>query len=321
MYTLRQLSAEEAWKAVRSATWDAICLLNLPDRLLAARDSENETILRYELELAIRRTRSIHPLRHLTVDEAVTSVRSDVYRDTEGTYCNAHRAAEMIGRSAVRHVVSSLTSTTLIKEEEGRIAVVGGKLLADLSGDLLTTKLVYLSQLAAQAREAVEYEHVQVRLQLPPEPTPPPVVPDQLPGAVQITLSEAPASVPASENQDQCLLKVKPLEQDNCVNTKAGVEVPPLPQPPLVPKWDRLAQTLSFGGTPIRVFAKRPAPRQFEVLNAFEAAGWTSSVRLEGFVVRQLRDTVDELNKGLVNTVIVFRSVTSCLSVQWQVVG
>ena len=65
-----------------------------------------------------------------------------------------------------------------------------------------------------------------------------------------------------------------------------------------IPKWDANERTLSFDNRVLKKYRKHSARNQVGVLEAFEEAGWTNSIKLP---VRndQIRDTVRGLNNSL----------------------
>jgi hypothetical protein len=79
-----------------------------------------------------------------------------------------------------------------------------------------------------------------------------------------------------------------------------SVALPPgfLPER-LRPVWDRRTKQLKYGEIVCRRY-RRVAPRQFEILEAFEAEGWPQTVKNPFPGDKQLRDTVDDLKQGLI---------------------
>jgi hypothetical protein len=69
--------------------------------------------------------------------------------------------------------------------------------------------------------------------------------------------------------------------------------------PTLRPEWDRESRQLRFGQVICREFT-RIAPIQFQILDNFQKREWTRSVPSPCNGEKQLRDSVDDLDKGLV---------------------
>jgi hypothetical protein len=68
----------------------------------------------------------------------------------------------------------------------------------------------------------------------------------------------------------------------------------------VVPRWDFDTLTLWYEDTVCRHYKRRNAENQFAILEAFHTAEWARSVESPfGVDDRTLRETVDELNKGL----------------------
>jgi hypothetical protein len=83
---------------------------------------------------------------------------------------------------------------------------------------------------------------------------------------------------------------------------------PPSPAPPGVGRssqgqrirWNKADRTLWIDGEAARTYG-RHAPKQFAVLDAFEAAGWPLSIP-KPLKYSSLKDAIDELNHGLASS-------------------
>ncbi|MFO0806250.1 MAG: hypothetical protein U0791_24365 [Gemmataceae bacterium] len=84
------------------------------------------------------------------------------------------------------------------------------------------------------------------------------------------------------------------------------------------PEWDAEERTLSHNGVVLRRWS-RSAPKQFAILDAFEAAGWPARVAIEGECSSSLGDTVMHLNENLAG-VIQFGRDGSGTGVSWRYV-
>jgi hypothetical protein len=91
---------------------------------------------------------------------------------------------------------------------------------------------------------------------------------------------------------------------------------PPPPPPPTVPLWDAKTMTLWFGETRLCQW-KKWAMNQHRVLDAFQKAGWLSTV-VQQFGGESLRQAVRELNAKLQGTPLMFRRDGSGSGVTWQ---
>lgn len=64
------------------------------------------------------------------------------------------------------------------------------------------------------------------------------------------------------------------------------------------PRWNGEERTLYFGDVLVKRYSGHPATEQISILEAFELAGWPTTVRLPE-KKRKLQDTVRDLNKSL----------------------
>lgn len=77
-----------------------------------------------------------------------------------------------------------------------------------------------------------------------------------------------------------------------------GFELPAGEAPLTVPRWDNAQRELWLGEQVIRIYRQHPAQNQVRVLEAFQAAGWPSTVE-SPFDRETTHDTLRQLNRGL----------------------
>lgn len=126
-----------------------------------------------------------------------------------------------------------------------------------------------------------------------------------------------------------------PFEQMRDELAKIASMKPMTPPRPDIPTWDRAARTLTFRGVLIRDFRTKEAPVQESILDQFQKAGWTRSVKLipdkknrperpqPGEIVfdqKKLGDAVRTLNQGVEPKMIQFKQDGTGEGVAWGVV-
>jgi hypothetical protein len=80
----------------------------------------------------------------------------------------------------------------------------------------------------------------------------------------------------------------------------------------LNPVWDRVGKRLSFVQRELRHY-DRVAPQQFDVLDAFQSAGWPEEgIPLpDGMGPSQAKNAVSQLNKGLAGSTLRFELLSN----------
>jgi hypothetical protein len=165
---------------------------------------------------------------------------------------------------------------------------------------------------------------------VPPAPTTPTAAAASVPPSDDPPAAVGPLSKPAQAHTTPPAVDAPPPAADTGPQQAApisgpvappAVEAPPPTEeeaPPVEerPRWDRARRQLWLGTQLLRSY-RRHAPAQFPVLDAFENAGWPSTIPIPA-EVRGAKDAVDSLNDRLTRIRFQFGRSEEQSSISWR---